>query len=82
MAGIIALESPLDIKNGDVTVAGQTAPGDGICIKNFTVRVNTGGDKAASGKDGNVILKLTFYGLGTGARTAVRYVGEACVWRE
>ena len=69
VAGIIALESPLDIKNGDVTVAGQTAPGDGICIKNFTVRVNTGGDKAASGKDGNVILRFLRFRMGDEKKT-------------
>ncbi len=38
VAGTIHLESPLQIE-GNVTVAGQSAPGDGICIADHPVRL-------------------------------------------
>jgi len=40
VGGTIALESPLRIREGRVTVAGQTAPGGGITLRNQPLRIN------------------------------------------
>jgi hypothetical protein len=40
VAGTIFLSTRLDITNGDLTVAGQTAPEEGICIARYPVTIN------------------------------------------
>ena len=41
VAGIIRLESNIDIDHPDITIAGQSAPGDGICLAHQSLNINT-----------------------------------------
>jgi pectate lyase len=44
VSGTIELQSDLVISKSFITVAGQTAPGDGICLRRFPLKINEAND--------------------------------------
>lgn len=41
VSGLIGLKKPITVKNPYLTLAGQSAPGDGICLRNYPFEVAT-----------------------------------------
>lgn len=55
VSGIIELQSKIQVKRSNLTIAGQTAPGDGICLKNQSLILN---GASARGNHGNIIIRF------------------------
>jgi hypothetical protein len=62
ISGNILLQSTLNLDKPNITIAGQTAPGDGICLRDYSLNVRNTHDIVVRGlrvRRGDVIVRAT-----------------------
>ncbi len=69
VSGNIALTRPLEITEGDLTIAGQSAPGEGVCIKDYEMKLEAD----------NIIVRFMRFRMGDLSRNqSDTFEGQRC----
>jgi pectate lyase len=74
VGGIIELKAPIHIVNSYITIAGQTAPGNGICLKNNSLVI--------MGESGEPVKEIIIRYLRVRPGDNRRYIGDKALLRD